>query len=458
MKTSPLTFFHEMRLFIIVWVGQLVTFTGSSLTAFALDVWVYKRTGSVTQFALVTLFTTLPLVFVSPLAGSLVDRWDRRLTIMITDLCACLGTLAIGGLFIFHQLEVWHIYIVNLFSSIFIALQLPAYLASTTQLVPKQHFGRANGMINLLQSIARILAPSLGGVLLDIVHLPGIVLIDFVTMLFAIIFLMLIRFPEINTSGEQAEERSLLKDANYGLTYLSNRPGLLGLVLLSSSSIYLMGGVEVITTPLVLTFASTTILGTILSIFGFGLLLGSLVMTIGGGWQRNIRPIFSCTFLSGIFVLVSGLSPSLVFFTSSVFFFFVILPIISSSTQSIMLNKVEIGVQGRVFSIKGAVEIAALSLGYITIGPLAEKVFEPLMATNGLLAGSVGQIIGVGAGRGMGLLLIVMGAFLIIETCISYLYPRLRLVEDELPDVISDAVTGTASEAFSTNDVISSAS
>ena len=113
------------------------------------------------------------------------------------------------------------------------------------------------------------------------------------------------------------------------------------------------------------------------------------------------------------------------------------MPPCTSSTQAVLQNKVEPGVQGRVFSIKGAVEAAGLPLGYITIGPLAEKVFEPLMATDGFLAGSIGSIIGVGSGRGMGLLLIIIGIFTILATCIAYLYPRLRLVEDELPDVIS---------------------
>lgn len=119
-----------------------------------------------------------------------------------------------------------------------------------------------------------------------------------------------------------------------------------------------------------------------------------------------------------------------------------------------MQNKVEPSVQGKVFAIKGAIEAAAFPLGYITIGPLAEKVFEPLMATNGSLAGSIGQIIGVGSGRGMGLLLMIMGVFTILETCIAYLYPRLRFVEDELPNV-SNAVAIAADTPSSKNDAVS---
>jgi len=119
----------------------------------------------------------------------------------------------------------------------------------------------------------------------------------------------------------------------------------------------------------------------------------------------------------------------------SIFLFSLTQPIISSSTQVVIQNKVEPRVQGRIFALKGAIEAAALPLGQITIGTLAEKVFEPLMATDGYLAASIGQIIGVGSGRGMGLLLMIMGVLTILGTSIAYLYPRLRLVEDELPNV-----------------------
>lgn len=437
MEKTPLTVLREMRLFIIVWVGQLIALLGASITGFALDVWVYERTGSVTQFALITLSYTLPLILLAPIAGPLVDRWDRRWTMIISDVCASLGTMAIGALFLIGRLEVWHIYLANTFSAVFGAFQVPAYTASTTLLVPKQHLSRANGLMSLMFGISRIVAPPLGGVLLGIVHLQGIVLFNLITVFVAVVSLMLVRFPEVNTPAVATDESSFLKSATYGLTYLTTRPGLLGVVLFSASSLFLTGGVQVITTPLVLTFAPVTVLGTILSLFGIAVLAGALMMGIWGGLQRNMNAIYGCMLLGGVSILVAGLRPSLVVFTVGIFLFSLTQPIISSSTQAVLQNKVEPGVQGRVFSIKGAIEAAGLPLGYITIGPLAEKVFEPLMATDGFLAGSIGPIIGVGPGRGMGLLLIIIGIFTILGTCIAYLYPRLRLVEDELPDVIS---------------------
>ena len=440
MEKTPLTVFREMRVFIIVWVGQLLALIGTGITAFGLDVWVYERTGSVTQFALITLFNTLPFILIAPLAGSLIDRWDRRWTMIISEICACLGTVLIGALFLIGQLKVWHIYLANTFSSVFMAFQSPAYFASITLLVPKQHLGRANGMLSLMYGISRIAAPPLGSVLLATFHLQGIVLFNVTTVVVAVVSLLVVQFPEVNTPAVATEESSFLQEAIYGLTYLNARPGLLGVLLLLASNIFLVGGIQVITTPLVLSFAPVSVLGTILSLFGVGVLAGGLAMTIWGGPERNMNAIYGCLLLSGVSIIVAGFQASLVVFTVGIFLFFVTRPIISSSTQAILQNKVEPGVQGRVFSIKGAIEVAGLPLGYIIMGPLAEKVFEPLMATNGFLAGSIGLFIGVGPGRGMGLLLIIMGILTILETCIAYLYPRLRLVEDELPDSISNAV------------------
>ncbi len=458
MEKTPLTILREMRLFIIVWVGQLIAVIGSGITGFALDIWVYERTGSVTQFALITLSTTLPLILISPIAGPFVDRWDRRKTMIIADLCACLATMALGALFLIGRLEVWHVYLANTFSAVFMAFHIPAYTASTVLLVSKQHLSRANALMSLMFGIARIVAPTLGGVLLAIVHFQGIVLLHVTAVFVAVVSLMLVRFPEVNTPEVATEESSFLKDATYGLTYLTTRPGLLGLLLLSASNLFLAGGVNVITTPLVLTFAQVTVLGTILSLFGIAVLAGGLVIGIWGGLERKMNAIYGCMLLNGVCILAAGSQPSLVIFTVGIFLFSLTQPIVSSSTQTLWQNKVEPGVQGRVFAIKGAIETAGLPLGYIMIGPLAEKVFEPLMATNGFLAASIGQIIGVGPGRGMGLLLITMGIFTILGTCIAYLYPRLRFVEDELPDVISNAVPLTADVASRTTDVVPSPS
>ncbi len=428
-----------MRVFILIWFGQLVSLIGSGLTGFALGIWVYQRTGSVTQFALISLCTTLPLILISPLAGTLVDRWNRRWLMILSDSAAGLSTLAIALLLVAGRLEVWHIYLAAAWGSTFSAFQWPAYAAATTLLVPKKHLGRASGMTQLGQAVAQLISPVLAGVLLVTIQLPGIILLDFSTFVCALVTLLLVRFPDAKTTAApQSGKGSLLREAAYGWRYITARPGLFGLLIFFTASNFLLGFVVVLATPLVLSFASSVVLGTILSIGGMGMLVGSLVMSTWGGSQRRINIVFGFMLLSGLCIMAAGLRPSIPLFALATFLFFFGLPIINGSCQVIFQKKVAPDVQGRVFALNGAIAGASLPLAYVVAGPLADKVFEPLMASNGALAGSIGQLIGVGPGRGIGLLFIVMGALTILVTVVAYQYPRLRVVEDELPDAVAD--------------------
>ena len=162
---SQRTLSPSMRVFTVVWLGQVVSIVGSGLTSFALNLWVFQHTESVTQFALTGLFTVLPTVALSPLAGALADRWDRRWVMVLSDAGAALTTLAVALLFLTGQIAVWHVYLAVAASAVFGAFQWPAYTAATTLLVPKEHLGRANGMMQFGRASAEILSPTLAGAL-----------------------------------------------------------------------------------------------------------------------------------------------------------------------------------------------------------------------------------------------------------------------------------------------------
>jgi DHA3 family macrolide efflux protein-like MFS transporter len=149
--------------FAIVWFGQVISFIGSGMSSFALGVWVYQKTGSVTQFALTSLFIVLPRVVLGPLAGVLVDRWDRRSVMILSDAGGGLSILAIGLLSLAGRLEIWHIYLAIFASGIFDTLRWPAMTAATTQLVPKEHLGRASGMLQIVSAGTMLVSPLLGG-------------------------------------------------------------------------------------------------------------------------------------------------------------------------------------------------------------------------------------------------------------------------------------------------------
>ncbi|NEO94679.1 MAG: MFS transporter, partial [Moorea sp. SIO3G5] len=195
---------------------------------------------------------------------------------------------------------------------------------------------------------------------------------------------------------------------------------------------------NVLTTPLVLSLTSPTGLGIVLSIGSSGVVLGSLMMSIWKAQEHYIKTIFGFTLLTGLFILLAGLRPSLSLFTVSDFCLLAIYPVISGLVQVMFQKKVPPEIQGRVFGLKDPIATVSLTLGYAIAGPLDDLIFEPLMAPDGLLAGNIGQIIGVGQGRGVGLLDIVIGLLAIVGTIAAYQYPRLRLLEEELPDAIPD--------------------
>ncbi len=425
-----------MRAFTIVWLGQLISLVGSGLSSFALGLWVYQRSGSVTQFALIALCAVLPRIVLAPLAGALVDRWDRRMVMILSDAGASLSTLILALLLLAGQLAVWQVYLAVALSAGCAAFQEPAYAAALTQLVPRDGFGRANGMVQLAQAAADIAAPLLAGVLIVAIQVWGVLLIDWTTFLFAVAALLLVRFPRVAGSAARAGgSAALLREARYGWDYIVRRPGLLGLLLFLAVANLLWGLVGALITPLVIAFASPAALGVVIAIAGGGMLAGSLVMSAWGGPRRRIAGVLGFELLSGLCFILMGLRPSVVLVALGAFGAHATIAVIYGSNQAIWQTKVPATAQGRVFAAQQMVARSARPLAYLGAGPLAERLFEPLPARGGALAGSAGALLGVGPGRGIGLLFVLMGLLKVCVVLVGYLSPRLRLVEDELPNM-----------------------
>lgn len=423
----------SMRSFLIIWSGQICSRVGSALTAFALSVWVYQQVGSITKFALVSLCYAVPVVVVAPFAGALVDRWNRRRAMLIGDSCAGLSVLSLSLLFFSERLELWHIYAGTALVATFGALQSPAYSSSVTLLVPKKQLGRANGMVQLGMGLARVGAPVLGGILLVTLKLGGVLLIDLATFAVAVSATLAVRIPNVRQSDER---KSFLGDVAYGARYLYQRWGLMSLMILYGVCNFIIGLVSVLVVPMVLAFGSSVVLGTVLSLGGIGMLVGALLMSVVGGARRKVLTILSFIAVLGICIAAAGFRAAAAPIAIAGFGLFFSLSIINSTTPTIVQTKVAVDVQGRVFALLTMIAWAAYPLAYPLAGPIAEKIFEPLMAANGPLAGSVGQIIGVGPGRGIALFFITLGVMMLAIAVAGYLYPRLRNLEQEMPDAV----------------------
>ena len=456
---SPTTRFtpkYKQNVFNAIWFGEMISIIGSGLTGFALRVWAYEQTASVTQFALITFFYGLPGILISPFAGVLVDRWDRRKTMILSDLGAALSTLAILLLVLNDQLQTWHIYIAVAAISLFGAIQEPASQATVALLVPKERLGRANGMMQIGPAMSRIVAPFLAGLLVVTIGLRGIAQIDLATFLFAVIVLFVVRIP--NPAREAATEKAAelarvgrsrwatyIEEAKEGWRYIRERVGMYYLLLLAIVLNFTQGMVVVLIAPIVLGFANAQTLGWVFAVSGVGALLGAITMSLWGGPERKMNGFLIFGFLRSVLLLLGGLQPNAWLIAIAAAFYLFFSQIAGASLMTIWQKKVPINIQGRVFATLRLTAALFFPLGQILAGPLSDYVFQPLLDVDGVLANSVGQLIGVGNGRGIGFLMIVTGIINLIIMIFAYAHPRTRLVEDEIPDAIPDeAETETA--------------
>lgn len=428
-----------MRVFSTIWFGQLISTLGSGLTGFALGVWIYENTGSTTLFAFNMVAYSLPTLIMSPFAGALVDRWNRRWVMILSDSGAGLSTLAIWLLLLSGRLEVWHIYVATAINAAFTSFQWPAYSAATTMLVPKRHLGRSGGMVQIGEAISQLISPAVAGALFVTTGLKGIILIDFVTFAFAVFTLAIVRIPQPKETEVGKEARgSLLSEAIYGWKYIRVRPGLLGLLLFFAAINFNSGFLGVLLIPMLLDMAEPDTIGIVFSVIGVGMLLGTILMSAWGGPKRRIIGVLFPAGMAGFFSIFLGLRPSLPLITLSGFGFMVMLPIINGSSQALWQTKVAADLQGRVFAVRRMIAQSIQPISMLLAGPLADRVFEPLLVEGGSLSTTVGAFVGVGHGRGTALLFILLGSLVMLFSLLAYSHPRIRKVEDELPDATTE--------------------
>lgn len=427
--------FHGMRTFLTVWVGQICSLIGSGLTDFALGLWVYRTTGSITLFAFISMFAVIPQVVLSPVAGAFADRWNRRTTMIFSNVGAAVITLSVSLLYAADRLSIGYIYFAVIAISTCSTFLRPAFGSSTVLLVPKEQLGRANGLVQTGLSTVQIISPLLAGFMISVIDIQGILFMDTLSYVLAIGALLLVRFPPYQPTKDTSKKDSLWSNILFGWKYLAARPGLLGLLGFMAAVNVVLGISTVLLTPLVLSMATPLVLGTILSTAGIGMIAGGLLLTVWGGPQRRINGVLGFMLLNALFLALTGLRPSPILVGIATFGAFFCQPLFSGMINVILQSKVEPGVQGRVFGTIIMVALSTQPIAFFLAGPLSDFAFNPLLTAEGPLANSLGQLLGVGPERGIGLFFVVLGLLGALIVLVAYLSPRLRLIDDELPDI-----------------------
>ena len=422
----------NLKKFLVIWLGELVSTLGSGLTSFGLSVWMFEKTGMATSFALVMLCAYLPGILISPFAGVLVDRWNRRRVMILADTGDAIATLMVAMLLYKGYLEIWYIYLIVAISAIFSTFQELSYTAGVTMLVPKKDLARTGGLMQMGQAIQMVISPVIAGVLYAKVSLSGIILVDFVTYFFAIIALLLIQIPQPdNQFADSKDSVPFWKDINLGWCYLLSHKGLFSLTLFFIPVNFLLNFPTVLIGPLVLSFSTTAIYGLIQTISGIGMIIGSILMGLWGGNIKNrVKSIIGFLSLSALGLALLGIQPNIISICIGFSIILFCIPFISGTTQAIFQDKVEPGIQGRVFAFRSLLSRSLLPLAYLSAGLLADNVFNPLLEPNGRLAkGIIGSLLGIGPGRGIGLMFVISALLLYLVCIVAWINQEINSIE-----------------------------
>jgi MFS family permease len=440
-----------MRAFTVVWIGQMTSMLGTGMSNFAISFWIFEETGEASALTWAIFFFFAPVIFASPLAGAIVDRSNRKTVMMVSDLAAGVVTVIWLVLLAGDGLQIWHIYVGNFVSGLFNSFQFPAYSAAVTLMLPKEQYARANGMISLAGSASNIMAPAFAAALLAPVGLAGIMAIDIVTFIVAIVTLLVVHIPqpEVPKDGRTGQG-SLLQESAYGFRYIFERPSLLGLQMVFFSLNFLLsfGGVLLIPMILARTANNEAALGSVQSVGAIGGVAGALLLTAWGGPKRKVHGVLLGMVLSSLLGYVFlGLGQVVFVWAVAAFIGQLFIPLINGSNQAIWQAKVVPDVQGRVFAVRRLIAQITMPVATAMAGPLADRFFEPAMQRGGSLAPYFGQFVGTGTGSGMAVMFIIAGILGAFAGLAGYAFPAIRNAEDILPDYDApDPLLGMVSE------------
>lgn len=439
--------------FMLVWAGQFFSRVASFMTSFALAIWAFDQTHMATTLTTISFLAWGSTIIASPFAGALVDRWNRKLTMIISDAGAVLSTLALLILYLTGNLQIWHLWVVAVIVGVGDAFQWPAFSAAISTMLKKEDYGRAYGLNGMAESASVIIAPPLAAAALAVISLDTIMLIDFATFVLAIGAVLIVTIPEaqVSTEGKAARSGKFRDELTFGFRYIFSRPTLLGLqlIILSYNMLNNLGGGR-LTDPMVLarTGGDTVALGVVQMAFGLGGVVSGAALGAWGAFKNRPSGLFLGIFGQCTGYALIGIGRGPVVWALGAFLSMFSVSVALASSQAFWQSKVPPDIQGKVFATRKMIAQMAGPLSVLAAGPLADRVFEPAMAS-GAFANSLAWLVGTGPGAGMGLQLAIFGMGGALAGLCGFLFKATRDAERLLPDhtqATGEVVSEDASE------------
>ena len=403
--------FKQLHSFLLLWGSQTVSQLGTAMTDYAVIIWVYSRKGTASSVTLLTVCTFLPTIFFRFLAGSVVDRWNKKRIMLTADALAACGTLAVFVLHSADVLQIWHLYVINFLLSLMNAFQEPASFVAVSMLVPKEHYTRAGGLQSFGGAAVSILAPALGAILLASGGLDLVLVIDLATFAAAfLVLLFMIRIPE--PERQETKEEPFSETCLAGIRYLKEHTAILRITMFLAVINFLAKlGNDGMLSPFILgrTGNNQPVLGAVESFVAAGLLDGSLIATMTKPAKKRIPLIFittGCIFAGNI---IQSLTSQPWLWCAAAFGSYLMAAVMNVNLDTLMREKVPMEMQGRVFSAKSTLQNFTIPPALLLGGLLADTVFEPFMLADSPMQRALSGFFGAGKGSGIGLMFFIIG-------------------------------------------------
>ena len=422
-----------MKNFYKLWLGELISNIGSGMTAFALSVYVYEKTGSVSYISLITLLSFMPSIILSPIGGLLADRYDRRLLMIIGDLFSGLGLIYILWNIQAGEKSIAPIFVGITFSSIFTSLLEPSYRATLTDILDEENYAKASGLIQAAGSAKYLISPVIAGMILSVADIRVILLLDILTFITTCLMIFLVR--KSMNSETQNYKKDSFKGLLEGLFIIKENRGVYSLVIIMFFVCFFMGFIQILIRPMILALSSVKTAGMMESLCAAGLLIGSLWIGIAGIKKNYSKILAVACFFCGIFMSMTGVNENLAIIGISTFLFFSTLPFMNSCADVLVRVSVPNELQGRVWGLISLITQMGTVTAYIISGVMADYIFEPMFNKNGILVENIGMIIGTGKGRGIGFMLILSGIGMLIMAIVIWKNGEIREVSEKCVDL-----------------------
>ena len=422
-----------MKNFYKLWLGELISNIGSGMTAFALSVYVYEKTGSVSYISLITLLSFMPSIVLSPIGGLLADRYDRRLLMIIGDLFSGLGLVYILWNIQAGEKSIVPIFVGITFSSIFTSLLEPSYRATLTDILEEENYAKASGLIQAAGSAKYLISPVIAGMILSVADIRVILLLDILTFITTCLMIFLVR--KSMNSETQNYKKDSFKGLLEGLFIIKENRGVYSLVIIMFFVCFFMGFIQILIRPMILALSSVKTAGMMESLCALGLLIGSLWIGIAGIKKNYSKILAVACFFCGIFMSMTGVNENPAIIGISTFLFFSTLPFMNSCADVLVRVSIPNKLQGRVWGLISLITQMGTVAAYIISGIMADYIFEPMFNKNGLLVKNIGIIIGTGKGRGIGFMLIFSGMGMLIMAIVIWKNGEIREVSEKCVDL-----------------------